>query len=542
MKAARMPTNSATNSEKTYASLLWITAMLSVAVMFLAAQPYLHIMWDSVIYIQLAENLLQSGEYTYNGVRHIKYPPGFPMILAGVMALFGKSYYALRLQSALWGALLPPITFLLLQKGPKLPPLFCLLGGILCITDVSLAYTSTSILSDLPFCTCLMALFLCTAQLEWESLLATKSASPVPVAHWRVYVAALLCILLASIRVVSLALSFALLIKLLLPSTPKILRKQLAVLFICSATPTLLWLGYSATHAHTFPFDTIDHIGYFPEFMRPESAARSSSGLSFFDLAERIQNNISHLSPWILALAANHSSSLFTRLTLGILLIALFLLAQFHTRRYAPLPSLFLLSYLPMLLLWGAKQGYRFLLPTVPIAIFFAVIGAHRLYRHPTSLFRCLTTLVLVTLVCNRSLLLFSPLNLEIARPYYRSEQEQLWLKISEELASRLKASDRFMSEDAPVLSHLSGRWGIALPWPETTVESFSQRIATLGITHVVVTDSVPIQLRNCLLQANAQEIHKGSGYSIFHIQGSTRARAQHVDLATDIPTAQTAP
>lgn len=505
------PNNSGINSRAislSHIPLFGVTLLLALIIMSLVAQPYLHIMWDSFIYMQLAENLLQKGEYTYNGVRHIKYPPGLPLALAGVIALFGKSYYVLRLQSAFWGLLIPLFTFLLLQRAPKLPPIFCFLGGLLCLTDISLVYTSTTILSDLPFCSCLMGLLVVTARFDRRAALS----------KWEMYLAASLCIFLSCLRVVCLAVSLALLIKLLLPETPKIIRKQLAVLFICSLTPTFLWLGYSITHAHTFPFDTIDHIGYFPELLRPESATKTSSGLSLIDLVTRVQENIEYLSPRILDLASNHSSSLFARLTLGPFFVMLFLLGQFRTWRRAPLPSLFLLSYLPLVLLWGAKEGHRFLLPCLPIAIFYSVIGAFYMCQHRVALFRWIVGIALIILVGNRSLLLPVPLKLELSRPYPRTEHEQQWIEISQELASHLTNSDRFIAEKAPVLTNLSGKWGIALPWPPYSVENFARRIAALKITHVVMTEAIPTELRQLLLQTNAHEIHKGSNYSIYRV------------------------
>lgn len=47
---------------------------------------------DSSIYIGLASSILQKGTYEFNFAPHTFYPPGFPLLLALISAVFGSSY------------------------------------------------------------------------------------------------------------------------------------------------------------------------------------------------------------------------------------------------------------------------------------------------------------------------------------------------------------------------------------------------------------------------------------------------------------------
>jgi 4-amino-4-deoxy-L-arabinose transferase-like glycosyltransferase len=49
---------------------------------------------DSSIYISLAHNILASGRYEFNYTPHTQYPPGFPLVLAGLSLLTGQAAYS----------------------------------------------------------------------------------------------------------------------------------------------------------------------------------------------------------------------------------------------------------------------------------------------------------------------------------------------------------------------------------------------------------------------------------------------------------------
>ncbi|MCG3138508.1 MAG: hypothetical protein HJJLKODD_02373 [Phycisphaerae bacterium] len=59
---------------------------------------------DGACYESLARSLLETGQY-YNGKNYAYWPPGYPMLLAGVYALFGYSWFAAKMASVLLAAL-----------------------------------------------------------------------------------------------------------------------------------------------------------------------------------------------------------------------------------------------------------------------------------------------------------------------------------------------------------------------------------------------------------------------------------------------------
>ncbi len=67
---------------------LWL-ALLTAVVYAMGVVPYWKPTWDSAIYISLARALVEGNGYTYMGYPHTKYPPGFPLLMAPVVALAG---------------------------------------------------------------------------------------------------------------------------------------------------------------------------------------------------------------------------------------------------------------------------------------------------------------------------------------------------------------------------------------------------------------------------------------------------------------------
>src|SRR5574341_2621711 len=67
---------------------------------------------DSVSYSTAAHNLLDKGEL----VTAYDRPPGYPVFIAGVYALFGQSIRAIRIVEAVMGALLAVVIALLASR------------------------------------------------------------------------------------------------------------------------------------------------------------------------------------------------------------------------------------------------------------------------------------------------------------------------------------------------------------------------------------------------------------------------------------------
>ena len=91
----------------------WVTGGLVTVHLILCAalfEPKIHTGGDSVTYVLLAESLLQTGDGYALSLEpgppeaHTKYPPGYPMLLAPLVAAAGRDFVLLKLVSVLFTA------------------------------------------------------------------------------------------------------------------------------------------------------------------------------------------------------------------------------------------------------------------------------------------------------------------------------------------------------------------------------------------------------------------------------------------------------
>ena len=94
--------------------------------------PKIHTGGDSVTYVLLAESILQTGDgYSLSlepgpPVPHTKYPPGYPLFLAPLVALFGRNFVVLKLVSTLFTAGSVAMFCAFARRGREPLPWFCL--------------------------------------------------------------------------------------------------------------------------------------------------------------------------------------------------------------------------------------------------------------------------------------------------------------------------------------------------------------------------------------------------------------------------------
>ena len=105
---------------------------------------------DSAAYMGLGRSILAGRGYVFNHERHVTYPPLFPLLLAGQMAVLGDSYLALNAAQAGLALLCIPLAFLALRRcyGADL----AFLGAGLFALSYYLWRTTSMVLSDVLFC------------------------------------------------------------------------------------------------------------------------------------------------------------------------------------------------------------------------------------------------------------------------------------------------------------------------------------------------------------------------------------------------------
>lgn len=147
---------------------LWLLAILTVLLLWAAPDAW-RFFPDSGIYIGTAENLLATGAYVFNGYPNLHFYPGFPLLLAMPIALFGPSFPVLHL----YGAALA-LACVWLARFYFSPQRYGVVGALLpflLLSHVLIQEQIFIILSDGVFLLCVLG-----AALTWRKF--TESGSP----------------------------------------------------------------------------------------------------------------------------------------------------------------------------------------------------------------------------------------------------------------------------------------------------------------------------------------------------------------------------
>lgn len=105
---------------------------LHIALCVALFDPKVHTGGDSVTYVLLAESILEVGDgYSLSlepgpPEAHTKYPPGYPIFLAPLVAAFGRDFVVLKLLSMLFTAASVLVFCLFARKNREPLPWFCL--------------------------------------------------------------------------------------------------------------------------------------------------------------------------------------------------------------------------------------------------------------------------------------------------------------------------------------------------------------------------------------------------------------------------------
>ncbi len=137
--------------------------VLAVSLGFVV-HPWFEPVRDASIYISTARSLLAGDGYSYLGVPFITRPPGFPLLIAPVIALFGTSFSALNLYVSLLGAVAAVLFFLWMRPRLGWPP--ALATALLLWFNPGFRRLSNEIMSDVPG---LAAVLACLLVERWAS-------------------------------------------------------------------------------------------------------------------------------------------------------------------------------------------------------------------------------------------------------------------------------------------------------------------------------------------------------------------------------------
>jgi hypothetical protein len=329
---------------------------------------------DSARYLGLADALRSEGRYAFDGQAHTRFPPGFPLLLAGVREAFGAGYAASLRAVALQAVLALWAGYALLRAtghpGLGLVSMVLLASSPYVFERATRAVAPESAYVAASFVALLLALRL------------ARGAGP-----RRAAASAGLALATAAalaLRSVGVALLVPLAAGVALPWLRRRERAGLAAFgpaLLAGAGLQLAWLRWQRRHeVEIWPGEFMS--SYAAQVVLRDPHEPGLGRATALDLLQRALDN-----------ATGHAAA-FSELTLHlpfvdplaysplvVLPLALSAAGLWRRLTSTPLPllELYALAYLGILLLWPFDEGPRFLLAVYPLALLYAAEGARGL-------------------------------------------------------------------------------------------------------------------------------------------------------------------
>jgi 4-amino-4-deoxy-L-arabinose transferase-like glycosyltransferase len=457
-------------------------------------QPYWSPTWDSAVYLSLARSISLGEGYHYLGHPHTLYPPGLPLILAGILSAAGPAYGLMRAVMALLALLGGVAAYALLK--PRLGAPRAALIGCLFPIAFPVVHEITFVLSDVPF-----AFFALAA-------MALARHSPRPPRGWRL---AGLCVSLlaaTAFRTVGLVLVASIGAHGIAGS---ILRHRgRDALWWAAAAALLLapaagWILYVSppTGAEPIPEGIPASSSNLDLITRADPRGSDPAPASAADLLRRVRENAGYYAEVGAGVILGRREPIrhlpWTRYLIILLpLIGLFRLAR---RRLEP-ADLFAILYGLVLLAWPFHYQ-RFVIPVLPLLFLWTLSGVEGIALSGLSIFRRVRIgpSRLPSRIAAGLLLIVALIHLgqaagavdrERARPYYRGAALGI-MSASDWILGNTDPGDVIVVFQAAIVHWLTERRALIPPWsspPERQLEMIQRSGASWVMINPMVEGS----------------------------------------------------
>jgi 4-amino-4-deoxy-L-arabinose transferase-like glycosyltransferase len=316
---------------------------------------------DNAEYFLLGRSIALGKGYTnvymFPELPHSKYPPLFPLMLAGIITLFSENVFIMKIMIAVFGAVTASVTFLIwTDRTDKLP---AVMTSLMFMTAPATILLAPRLLTEIPF-----TAFCCLAVFSYERALKDGSVKKKYLAFSVISVVAAYFT-----RSAGIALALSLIIAPLLQRPIRTgFRKNVPVTFSIG-TPILIaaisWFirSYIVTEGKG--------KNYFREFLLSDPSSVDSSTIGISELLHRVSVNGVYYAKSIggatLPFPVDEKISIY----LGTFLIAVMFSGLIITmKRRSGAPEVFTIFYVLMIFVWGFKHP-RFLIPLFPMFYYY---------------------------------------------------------------------------------------------------------------------------------------------------------------------------
>lgn len=323
---------------------------------------------DSSTYQGLAQSLRNFGTFHFNFAPHIQYPPGLPLLLAGVASVFGDDHHIYLRAMAVTATLGLWVTYAFLKQEEGRP--VAAAGTLLLGASVYFfTYATTVLNSDVPYLLASLAALVLGKQMEKSNPPLRRLALSAALAFLLVY-----SVLVRSAGI-ALVGGFCLWLALSFAKSRRIPTRLLAIfgppIALGVAAQAAWWLYVQQVKAQALPAWGGAYADVF-RLVDPRSPELGYASVG--DLLLRIPGNLVQHSAHLFEFGSGLDwidqrwYSPFVLLTMG--LVAWGFAASVR-RRQGPVECYFLL-YAIVYSLWPYDVGARFVLPIFPIAFLYA--------------------------------------------------------------------------------------------------------------------------------------------------------------------------
>jgi 4-amino-4-deoxy-L-arabinose transferase-like glycosyltransferase len=356
------------SSRRRFVILLVSVCAASVLVGILAFDRLPSTIGDNAEFAILGKALASGHGFRYMNHPELrpatKYPPGFPLMLAGWIKVFGDSIVAMKIQVVVCYVAVVALTFLLARK--LLGDALGLVASLLVTSSWTVAMYSYQVLSDIPY-----TLFSLVAVMLLWNLPRRRSAvvAAIIVTVWAYFVRT------AGMSLVAAAVVFLIV---------KGRKKEGLALLGAFALVSALW----AVRNYTMTGEGSRYLGV---LLSANPYDPDKGLLSFTGLMARAWTNLSSYAGYLLPLnllpsavkAAGDTGSTALRTLVSLLIVAVVVLGGYTLRRKTLLVSLYLLAYLAVFMAWPEVwRSERFMIPVTPLLAIYLLAGCRRILEY----------------------------------------------------------------------------------------------------------------------------------------------------------------
>lgn len=352
--------------------------------------PYWKPTWDSGTYITLAQSLAEGKGYSYLGDPHVKYPPGFPLLLTPILLLFGKNYLLMRALIAACAVGSIAAAFSLIRKRASFG--FALAAAVMTAVCYAMYFEATRVLSDLPYMFASLG-----------ALLAMERYRSKP-SRRMFWTAIALAAASYSIRIVGFILAPAFALSLLIdmkksaegdaeegakenePIQERL--KRAGVVLGVMAVIVCVWMGRNALVKSDEGAELWEAATYERELIVDRATDPTSETINIAEFAARLKRNAVHYINLTASLLTGRKarSGASAYLLAGLACLG-WVLSLFRRRGVM---EYYAVLYAAVFLVWPANQGERFLVPILPMIFFYALTPFASLLEWTASRFKTL--------------------------------------------------------------------------------------------------------------------------------------------------------